>query len=196
MAFVKLNQIINSVKEYSERPNPYTDWNDFWLDYKLNVNKIITWLSKQFIFDYENVQIAEYLKDLAVFDSNFIEKNFAKQSIKAAKEILKVNDYSKQDINYIIDEIILGTANSTEYKVLQSAEAFYELKSDFFLQLLWNRYSLEDMNLAQAKKWIGQRLDNNLKRISFDILKSDAEKYYYSYKNILEHESHSDNTSL
>lgn len=189
----RINLIREKVKSYYQKPNPVIDWNE-WI-YSGHIEEVVNWVRKiaeTQKFDLEKVEIAAYLHDLAYAWTDKNDPNLEEESEEEARKILKENDFSEDEIEFIVGKIIHGHGMQErqepeiiEAKVLSTADALAHFTTDFYLQIAWNKYLFKEKSLEDFKKWALEKLERDFNnKIFFEEYKEIAKPYYKVLKHL------------
>lgn len=148
-------------------------------------------LSKRFNANYDIAVAGAWLHDFGDAFMHRFADDHEKISRKKGTEILKLAEYSEQEIEQVMKEVIEPHSckeghfpTTIEGKVMSAGDALAHLTTDFYVQFAWKNFP-QGKSYPEFLNWVEEKLERDFNyKISFEELREEVRYRYEALKQV------------
>lgn len=147
-------------------------------------------LAERFDVNTELPQAAAILHDIADARMSRFDENHEKTSSEIGRSLLEKAGFSEDEISIVIDDAIRFhgcrngvSPNTTEGKIMATADALVHLQTDFYIRGAWASY--ESRSLEETKKWVLWKINRDFyEKIQYDEIRQEVKPSFQSLLDV------------
>ncbi len=186
----KLEQQVH--KLYDAKDPDRTPWTD-WLatHHVFVVADYATELAERLGGNAALARAGALLHDIADVRMHRHQEGHEQESLKMARELMRQSGFSDDEVKVVVDDAIRlhscrngVVPETTEGKILATADALAHLQTDFYIAAIW-LWSADARPLELAKQWAREKIERDYHvKIQFDEIRQENQQNYELLKNL------------